>query len=98
MFGGGAPPATPAPRQRQPDPMTDNPLGRIFEEMLGGGRKPAEPAPQPKARTNPSGRPRTPYDDLFGDMFDAGAKQRDDYQQSMESIFDQYLKGMDRHR
>jgi hypothetical protein len=98
MFGGGAPPATQAPRQRQPDPMTDNPLGRIFEEMLGGGRKPAEPAPQPKARTNPSGRPRTPYDDLFGDMFETGAKQRDDYQQSMESIFDQYLKGMDRHR
>ena len=100
MFGGGQP-------QAPQSPYGDNPLGRIFEEMLGGGQRQAEPerpraAPkaEPKARpkTNPSGRPRTPYDDLFGDMFEAGAKSRDDYQKGMESIFDQFLQGMDKRR
>ena len=93
MFGGGAQES----RQRQPS-AADNPLGRIFEEMMGAGtrRQPAEP--KKPARTNPSGRARTPYDDLFGDMFEAGARTRDEYQRSMESIFDQYLQGMERRR
>lgn len=103
MFGGGAsqPAPQPQPQQRRTDPMADNPLGRIFEEMLGGGqsrRREPEPEPAPAPKTNPSGRPRNPYDDLFGDMFETGRKQREDYQKSMESIFDQYLKGMERHR
>lgn len=102
MFGGGQ--AQPQPRQAPQSPYGDNPLGRIFEEMLGGGRQKAEPAPRttakPKAapRTNPSGRPRTPYDDLFGDMFEAGARSRDDYQKNVESIFDQFLQGMEKQR
>ena len=82
-------------------PMADNPLGRIFEEMMRGRQRQA-PQPEPEPRTapkpNPSGRARNPYDDLFGDMFESGRKQRDDYQKSMESVFDQYLKGMERHR
>ena len=104
MFGGGA---AQQPR-RQPEqaqsPYGDNPLGKIFEEMLGGGqaRRAPEPEPQPqqksRPRENPSGRPRNPYDDLFGDMFETGAKQRDEYQKSVESIFEQFTKGMDRHR
>lgn len=102
MMGGGAQP-TPQREQRTSrpqNPMTGNPLGRIFEEMMGGGRRQAEPEPEPepRPRTNPSGRARTPYDDLFGDMFESGSKQREDYQRNMESIFDQYLKGMDRLR
>jgi hypothetical protein len=99
MMGGGAQPAPQQRRQaepRQQNPMTDNPLGRIFEEMMRGGQRQPEPEPQPRA--NPSGRARNPYDDLFGEMFESGTKQRDDYQKSMESIFDQYLKGMDRRR
>ena len=83
--------------------MADNPLGRIFEEMMRGGQRQApEPEQQPRRetaqKTNPSGRARNPYDDLFGEMFESGRKQRDDYQKSMESVFDQYLKGMERHR
>ena len=92
MFGGGASGRT----AREPQsPYGDNPLGRIFEEMMRGGQasKPAE-----KPRGNPSGRARTPYDDLFGDMFEAGAKTRDEYQKGMESIFDQFLSGMKKHR
>lgn len=102
MFGGGQ--AQPAPRQPQPQaqsPYGDNPLGKIFEEMLGGSR--AQPDPQPQARQpqpqpNPSGRPRNPYDDLFGKMFETGSQQRDDYQKGVDSIFEQFSKGMDRYR
>lgn len=99
MFGGGQARQN-APQQQPDSPFGDNPLGKIFEEMMGGGRQPqsrpkqeAQPK-QPQRKTNPSGRARTPYDDLFGDMFEAGRKTRDDYQSNMESIFDQFVKGM----
>ena len=106
MFGGGAAQQP----QRQPgqaqSPYGDNPLGKIFEEMLRGGQAQRAPEPQPqpqrqqkaRPRENPSGRPRNPYDDLFGDMFETGAKQRDEYQKGVESIFDQFSRGMDRYR
>lgn len=92
MFGGSRPETERASRS----PYGDNPLGQIFEEMMRGAQQ--KSAPEPERRTNPSGRPRTPYDDLFGEMFEAGAKTRDEHQKSMESIFDQYLKGMERRR
>lgn len=93
MFG-GANRGEPA-RQPQLDPY-DNPLGRIFEDMLSGGQARREPEPEP--RTNPSGRPRNPYDDLFGDMFETGSRQREEYQKEVESIFDRFLEGMKKHR
>lgn len=96
MFGGaaqGRPQAEPAR-----NPYGDNPLGKIFEDMLGGEQRQTAPEPQPEQRSNPSGSGRNPYDDLFGKMFETGAKQRDDYQKGMESIFDQFLKGMDKQR
>lgn len=107
MFGGGAQQPQGRPQQTQ-SPYGDNPLGRIFEEMLGqGGSVPGgQPAPQrpqapqqrqaPQPQANPSGRPRNPFDDLFGKMFETGAQQRDEYQKGVESIFDQFKRGMDR--
>lgn len=101
MFGGGQaqPQPTQAPSQ---SPYGDNPLGKIFEQMLGAGSQTAAPepqAPQPAPeQANPSGRPKNPYDDLFGKMFETGRQQRDDYQKGVESIFDQFSKGMDRSR
>ena len=95
MFGGGQ-----AKRQAPSAPQGpfDNPLGKIFEEMMRGGQQQPRPQTQresqPQPRTNPSGRGRTPYDDLFGDMFESGRKTRDDYQKNMESVFDQFLQGM----
>ena len=100
MFGGGQA-QQPTPRQPQPQaqsPYGDNPLGKIFEEMLGGGSAQPDPQPQAQQQPNPSGRPRNHYDDLFGKMFDTGSQQRDDYQKGVESIFDQFSKGMDRYR
>ena len=107
MFGGGAQqaPSRPqsAPSQPQaPGPFGDNPWGKIFQDMMSGGQAQApqaEPEPSaPRPPANPSGRPRNPYDDLFGDMFETGAKQRDEYQKGVESIFDQFTKGMDKYR
>ncbi|CDX45532.1 conserved hypothetical protein [Mesorhizobium plurifarium] len=99
------------PQQTQ-SPYGDNPLGKIFEEMLrqgggGFGLPGGQPAPQPQQRqpqqsapqqpqTNPSGRPRNPFDDIFGKMFETGAQQRDDYQKGVDSIFDQFKRDMDR--
>jgi len=102
--------AQPQPQQTQ-SPYGDNPLGKIFEEMLRqggggglGGMPGGQPAPQqPQAppqrqapQANPSGRPRNPFDDIFGKMFETGAQQRDDYQKGVETIFDQFKRDMDR--
>ncbi|MER8464047.1 DUF937 domain-containing protein [Mesorhizobium sp. M1396] len=112
MFGGGTaqPQSQPQPQQTQ-SPYGNNPLGKIFEEILrqgggggfgipGGQPAPQQPqAPQRQAsqpQANPSGRPRNPFDDLFGKMFETGAQQRDDYQKSVETIFDQFKRDMDR--
>ena len=100
MFGGGA------TRQPEPDrgnPYADNPLGQIFQDMFGsaaGGLRQQAPEPeqQPDPDRMPSGRKRNPYDDLFGQMFDAGREVQSGYQKNMESIFDQYLQGMKQHR
>jgi hypothetical protein len=68
--------------------------------MPGGQPVPQPQAPQqrqaPQPQTNPSGRPRNPFDDLFGKMFETGAQQRDDYQKGVETIFDQFKRDMDR--
>jgi hypothetical protein len=96
MFGGGTAQRQSRPDQAQPsqNPFGENPFGKIFEQMMGGGR----PASEPERQKTPSGREKNPYDDLFGQMFETGAKQRDEYQKSMASIFDQFTRGMDRHR
>lgn len=99
------------PQQTQ-SPYGDNPLGKIFEEMLrqgggGFGLPGGQPAPQPQQRqpqqsapqqpqTNPSGRPRNPFDDIFGKMFETGAQQRDEYERNVGTIFDQFKRDMDR--
>ena len=35
---------------------------------------------------------------VFGDMFEAGTKVQKDYQKNVDSIFDSYLKGMNKQR
>ena len=92
--GGGAG-AAPQRQQRTPqNPLGDTPWGKILEQMLGGAQPADDPAPQP----GPGGRAKNPYDDIFGKMFETGRQQADDYQKGVESIFDQFLKGMERSR
>ena len=91
MFGGGG--------NASQAPGGGNPWGKILEGMLGGGQQQTptqDPAPKETAR--PGGRAKNPYDDLFGKMFETGRQQRDEYQKGMESIFDQFRRGMDRSR
>lgn len=94
MFGGAAGQAGGG----TPGNMAGNPWGKMLEDMLGGqAAGPAsQPTPEPEPRTNPSGRPRNPYDDLFGRMFEAGSEVRHEHEKAMGSIFDQFMKGMDR--
>ena len=101
MFGGATQRQTP---QGGNTPFGDNPLGQIFQDMLGGAmgggqtRQAPEPEQQPDPDRMPSGRKRNPYDDLFGQMFESGKEVQKGYQKNMESIFDQYLQGMNRQR
>jgi hypothetical protein len=94
MFGGGAAqqqPPTQNPAGANPNP---NPWGKILEDMLGGGSQPS--APQGQEAPSAGEPAKDPYGDIFGKMFETGRQQRDDYQAGMESIFDQFKKGMDR--
>ncbi len=97
MFGGGSSRQTPEPTPRSANPFdpSNNPFGKMFQDMLkgatGSSEEPIEPEAEPK-------RPpaKSSYEDLFGDMFETGRKQQEQYQKSMESIFDQYMEGMKR--
>ncbi|MEQ8939630.1 MAG: hypothetical protein RID98_00765, partial [Roseitalea porphyridii] len=70
-----------------PEPMADNPWGRLFTEMMGGGQTEPEPAPRGNA-----------YDELFGQMFETGRQTQETYQREIEGIFDSYLRGMIKRR
>ncbi|RUU30620.1 DUF937 domain-containing protein [Mesorhizobium sp. M6A.T.Ce.TU.016.01.1.1] len=105
MFGGGMQQPQQTQPQQAPNPYGgDNPLGKVLQDMFGGGAQQSQPQPRqapqqrqaPQPQASPSGRPQNPFDDLFGKMFETGAQQRDDYQKGMESIFDQFKRGMDR--
>jgi len=95
MFGGGAAGQQP---QGQPAPGNasgDNPLGKMLEDMLRQAQQ--QPQAQPEtSNANPSGN--NPYGDILGKMFETGRQQQDDYQKGVESIFDQFAKGLDRYR
>jgi hypothetical protein len=86
MFGGNQTPQNPMPNPMDP---ANNPFGKMFEEMMGRAKSEPEPKRQPA---------KNKYEDLFGDMFETGRKQQEQYQKSVESIFDQYIDGMNRHR
>jgi hypothetical protein len=85
MFGGGSD----GGGKPAANPMADNPWGKLFTEMMGGGQ--SEPEPEPKPRGNA-------YEELFGQMFETGRQTQDTYQKGIDDIFDQYLRGMIKHR
>ncbi|MEL6919478.1 MAG: DUF937 domain-containing protein [Pseudomonadota bacterium] len=92
MFGNGeqVAPDDPDDNGRIPNPMNadNNPLGKIFKDMMEQSRQPEPPPPPPPSQN--------PYGDLFGEMFETGRRTQETYQRSMEDIFDQYLQGMRR--
>ncbi|MEM0899554.1 MAG: DUF937 domain-containing protein [Pseudomonadota bacterium] len=104
IFGTGqqVAPDDPADNGRVPNPLNadNNPWSKIMQDMMGG--MVGTPTPEPAAEPDPAPAPqqKAPYEDLFGDMFDAGRKSQerfqDQYQRSVEQVFDQYMRGMDR--
>jgi hypothetical protein len=71
-----------------------NPL----EAFMRGFLKRVGTQAEQKKPVNPSGRPRNPYDDLFAGFFETGARLRDDYQRSMRTLFDQFMRDMQDRR
>jgi len=93
MLGGGRRPAEPA-RREEPVQRPQR-RGSLADAAKGAGETAGqargrqarnEEAPQPKRKGG--------YEDLFGDMFETGAKVQKEYNRGVESIFDQYLDGM----
>lgn len=88
------------------NPMGDNPLGKILEGMFGGAagfpggqpQRQAAPEPDRQGTDTPKNPPQNPYDEIFGKMFETGRRQQEEYQKGVESIFDQFRRGMDRTR
>ncbi len=100
---GAQPAEAPQETAQGQNPFGDNPFGKIFEEMLGGGQRGAPSQAQPRQRQSPedtdSPAPSdNPLKDVLGQMFDTGRQANEQYQKGLESIFDQYLSGMDRNR
>ncbi|QPC86820.1 DUF937 domain-containing protein [Mesorhizobium sp. NBSH29] len=91
MFGGAGGQAQ-SGQQAPGSAAGENPLGKIFEQMMGGGQQ------QAQAPASPQAAPRNPLEEMLGKMFDPGAKQPGNYQKGVESIFEQFTKGMDRPR
>ncbi|HEV7253752.1 MAG TPA: DUF937 domain-containing protein [Mesorhizobium sp.] len=82
--------------QPSPSPSaTENPWEKMWRDWASGGQPPRQSA-QPRQEAGE--RPSNPYDELFGQMFETGRQTRDDYQRGVQNIFDQFLKGMERHR
>lgn len=97
--GGGQPAPQPRQREAQPAP-NDNPFGRMLEEMMRGGGQttPQQAEPELEEQPRPRKQAKNPYDDMFGDMFETGRKTQDTYQKGLESIFEQFQRGMDKNR
>jgi hypothetical protein len=101
MTRSGFPGATPQGQQpagNAQNPFGDNPLGKIFGDMLGGGaQQRTAPEPQPRQPDQPPAA-NNPFKDVLDQMFETGRKTNEQYQKGVESIFDQYLRGMDRNK
>ncbi|MGE3363155.1 MAG: DUF937 domain-containing protein [Rhizobiaceae bacterium] len=113
ILGGGRQQAEPEddapqrrPQRQQPQSQSDNPLGDILGQILGGGQAQAEPEDEPRAQPQRRGQrqapPSNPLEDIFGKMFNPGGQggvaQDQNYQQGMDNIFEQFRRGVDRHR
>ena len=100
-------------REAPPAPggFGDNPFGRMMEEMMGGGSaggnswgRMMEQMMGGGATGERTAAPQTPQSgpqsgkDIFGDMLEPGRRMGEAYSKNMESIFDQFLSGMDGKR
>lgn len=85
-----------APQQQQAP--SGNPLEDILGQIFGGTPGGATQRPTRTQPAESASRSGNPLEDILGQMFETGKQTSNQYQKGMESIFDQYLKGMDRRR
>lgn len=97
MFGGSVPSAPQGQAEQPQNPLGENPWGKVLQDMFGGGQPQQQAEPQRRSPSQGQAK-KNPYDDIFGQMFETGRQQRDDYQKGVESVFDQFLRGMDKNR
>lgn len=83
-FSGGA--RTDAPRGGA---LPGNPFAAMLAAMTGGATSQDDAPPPPRT---PSGRPVNAYDELFGEMFEAGRKTREAYREGMAAVFDRFAR------
>lgn len=86
---------TDLPEDRE-EPLRSDPFTEMMETMFGTSRPPQRPDEEPPSP--PDERSEETTNDIFGPMFEAGREIQAGYQKSMEEVFDQYLKGVQRHQ
>ncbi|MBX3598668.1 MAG: DUF937 domain-containing protein [Rhizobiaceae bacterium] len=91
----GGQPQSPQPNQQTQTPG-GNPWGDVLDQILRGGQ--AEPAREDQERRRPPSRSGNPLEEIFGKMLEPGKQMGETYQQGIDSIFEQYRRGMDRFR
>lgn len=94
MFGG----QKPAPSSSAADPFAINAFAKMFQDMMGGSFG-ADSPPAKTPATEKAEPPQqaaagdlTAYNDMISTLFDSGLEVQKNYQKSMESIFDNYMK------
>ncbi|MCO6389728.1 DUF937 domain-containing protein [Aliihoeflea aestuarii] len=69
-----------------PDPFAGNPFMKMFEDMMQM-TPPARPD-EPTAKQEPT---PFPFENFFGEMFETGRKQQEDYQKTMTKLVDDFF-------
>jgi hypothetical protein len=80
-----APKAAEKPKS-MPDPFAANPFMKMFEDMMQMA-PPARPA-ETETKAEPSA---FPFENFFGEMFETGRRQQQDYQQAMTKLVDDFF-------
>ncbi|SIQ00052.1 hypothetical protein SAMN05880590_101699 [Rhizobium sp. RU35A] len=83
-----------------PNPFTDNPFAKAFQDMMAGAFQPAAtepPAPAAQAKPAQSDAPQPQpeiekFKSMLNSMFDSGVEVQKAYQKNMEAIFDGYRR------
>lgn len=69
-----------------PDPYAHNPFMKMFEEMMAMGQ------PSAKAqREQVTDAAVFPFENFFGEMFETGRKQQEEYQRTMTKLVDDFF-------
>ncbi|MET0169192.1 MAG: DUF937 domain-containing protein [Aliihoeflea sp.] len=69
-----------------PDPFAGNPFMKMFEDMMQ-----MVPQARPSEPTAPQEGTPFPFENFFGEMFETGRKQQEDYQQAMTKLVDDFF-------